>query len=312
MPVKRGCRFILIVAIVGFLVLVVAVLSLDRKYEFLFASSRVPHDRVVSPNLGLRVSIQPEHASDYLVQLLRQQRDVPDWAFARLLPYEVAFVLEPQGAAIDSTFYINAQRFGPQLAAYVREANLASRITFVRWTAPELDAQARGMLVMKGTLPTDREAQRIANAAWPISPPATPLPLEGGHFVEVVADNRAGSAYVTALSLLVAQGVPEQDLDRESYKELTHFIQEVRLTADVASGTELDITLRLVCDPATYQERVGTIDFVFPSLVARVQQLLAERYGAELDGSTGWQGNVMVGRYRLKDLDRLLGVSRSH
>lgn len=307
---KRGCRIFAVIVVAAVIGAIVTILVLDRKYEFLFAAGRVPHDQLVSPDMGLRVSIQPEYAGDYLLNLLRQQQEVPDWAFARILPYEVAFVLEPKGDIIESTFYVNAQRFGPQLATYMRQANLASRISFVRWHGPDFAAKDRGILVMKGTLPTDAEARSLAASAWNTPAPATPLELEGGHFVEAVVDNRSGSGFITVLSLIGANGVPDEQLDRASYQELTHFIEEVRLTADVVNTNEIDLTLRLVCDPDSYKERVGTVDFLFPSLYAQIQELLAENYGAELEGSAGWQNNVMVGRYRLKDLDRLLGIPR--
>src|SRR5690606_3169625 len=114
-------------------------------------------------------------AGDYLLNLLRQQQDMPGWAFARILPYEVAFILEPQANTIDSTFYVNAQRFGPQIAAYIQQANLASRIRFVQWTAHEFTAHDRGVLVLKGSMPIDTQARDIANAAFTAGLPDTPL-----------------------------------------------------------------------------------------------------------------------------------------
>src|SRR5690606_36075292 len=113
----------------------------------------------------------------------------------------------------------------------------------VQWTAHEFTAHDRGVLVLKGYMPIDTQARDIANAAFTAGLPDTPLTLEGGHFVEAVVDNRAGSGFVTLISLLIANVTPSNQLDRPSYQELTHFIQEVRLTADVVNTNEIDITL---------------------------------------------------------------------
>ena len=307
---RRGYKILAAIAAIVVLGTAATVMVLDRKYEFLFPAGRVPHEQLASPDMGVRVSIQPAFASDYLLQLLKQQQDVPEWAFARILPYEIAFVLEPKGDRIESTFYVNAQRFGPQIVSYIRDTRLASRISLVQWNAAEPEWRDRGILVLQGTLPIDANAQAIAAGAWSRSAAQAPLILEGNHFVEAAIDNRSGDGFVTILSLLTANGVPDAQLDRASYEQLTHTIAEVRLTADVVDTNEVDITLRLVCDPNTYQEMAGAIDFLYPALYAQVQQLLADTYGAELDGTIGWQNNVKVGHYRLKHLDRLLGLAR--
>ena len=307
---KRGCMVGVIVLAVVLIALLVTALVMDRRYELLFASGRIPHEQLASPDMGLRVSIQPTQAGDYLYNIVkRKQPNVPQWALLRILPYEAAFMLEPKGDSIQSTFYVNAQRLGPQVASYIREANLASQLSFVQWESPVPEARERGVLVMHGTLAANTTALDYARLTWREFTPSSSLPLEGNHFVEAVLDNRAGSGFITLASVLAANGVPDDQLGPESLlATLAQTLTEARVTADIVDGNEVDLTVRLVYRDEGLQEQATTIKFVYDMAFGRISQYLTDTFGAELDGAAGWDGSTLLGRYRLKDMDRLLGM----
>jgi hypothetical protein len=298
--VRRGCVIGLSILVLLLIVIFGALLVLDRRYEFMWAARRVHHHELVAPNAGLRVSIQPDRASAYLLSRLQ----VPEWAFSRILPYEAAIMLEPKQDHVESTFYINAQRFGPHIVEYVRDTNLVSRITLVQWQSPELRREERGVLVVKGTLPVDRPAQETVLRAWRQFTPSGPLAFEGDHFVEAVLDNRTGSGLITLFSLLAASGIPDAQLERENL--LTQNLLEARLTADIVEHNEVEIAIQLTYREDGLEEDKGAKEFLFEVLYGTIKQQLQTQYGVELEGGTRWEGPSLKGYYRLKDADRLL------
>jgi len=286
---------------------VAAFLYADRMYE-LRAAPRVAHQEHFTATYPLRVIVDPREVSEELVPFIQDtQPNINERLLNLGLPYEVALLgrIDRPGQGVKLDVFVNDQRFGPMLAETI-EANLAqmSNADGVVWNDTGVERPQRGIIAFKGFYPPPSRAFDAYMTEWPNYRIVDPVALEGGHFIEAVADNRNGFLF------LLFNIVEQEDLDDFARQMLTNTLRQlgyVHLTADPTGADALAV--RLVMQPTEEAGRPGAESLLtFLSLgFPQLQEALRTAYGIEVQGAATLEGGRVVGEYTVRSLDAMLG-----
>ncbi len=303
-------RWVIVLALVGLMVVIgiVALVVADRKFA-VRRSPAISHASFVGPETRVHIAVWPGQAEETLVALIDaavpEKQRPSSWVLRRLLPNEVAILMEPnvQAGVIGVTAFVNEQRLGPVIRDAVNGANIAKSVPSVRWAPEGMVAEKRGVLTLRGEVPIDATTTRFTREFWPEPPPAAPLPLEGGHTIEVVLDNRDGGTFTTlsALELLKSSdGTNNPDF----YVRMLRNVSWVRVSADSTGPGEMALTCRLEPRPDVEDDFPGSLQLFLDMGIAQGRQAL-EAKGATLTGSSRIEGKTVIGEYTITGLEKL-------
>ena len=117
---------------------------------------------------------------------------------------------------------------------------------------------------MHGTVPMEPEAHEAAWYLWKQSFKPAPLRLEGGHFIEVVMDNRDGGAYLSVASILHAFDIKPNEAETDISLSSLKFVTQSRMHADILNDGSLTMYLSITIKPEAPTgsvRRSGSIDY---------------------------------------------------
>jgi hypothetical protein len=288
------------------LVLALGILAvIESRYQILFASPEVSYETVVQPTTSIRLVVRPPLAKDLILKRFAKQ--APPWLIERALPYEAAFLLSPdlEAGRIAVTLFVNDKRLGPVMATAPAQINLARLAPPVTWTGTVMERPRRGVLRLDGYAALPSLVLQTVQANWGVVAPLTHPGVEGGHLLEVAADNRDGSLFDLIATLDAnhspALGLPIADLARALLP-----IAVVRVRGDLAEQDSLSFDFEATCRPQAEDSEASAVDFQFGLLLGAVAKELNDRYQVEFKGIKKREGLTISGNYTLAPLQRLL------
>jgi len=288
---------------------VIAAVILEARFSVLRSAPRVDRLSVVE-GPSIMAVVNPQALSERMATQLRERVGfwVPNWIVRRALPYEVTLLTasDYDDQEIDLTFFVNAPHFASAMVSGVKRASLEERFERIDWAADGVTKTAAGAFTVGGTVPMEDEAQETAWYLWKQSFKPAPMPVEGGHLVEVVMDNRDGGAYLAVASLLHALDMEPDPVETDISLSSLKFVTESHLFADVLQHGELRTILSIEIKPEAVK-RLGVLNLKggIDELMQAWAERLQERHEIGLTGSSRWDDNVMVFEYHFDSFDKV-------
>lgn len=321
-----GCLGLAAVAVAA---LAVVVVVLDGKFG-LFQAPRTAYSEIAGLNWPLRIVVEPQAIGEQLVERIKAgNANIPNWiadprVIGQILPREFTILAAPDAAAntLSIAGFVNENRFGPVLEPVLRE--LPDSLANVNWAPEGLQYPQRGAFIVRGALPLDTAATDYFAGQWTRTAYQPPLETVGGHFVEVLLDNRTGMGFLLTVMSIAATDptllvAPDPDAEvapevRMAQAQMTFLINSLkkvdalRLYADPAVDDTLAISLDIACDPAAGRSGPETVKTVLDTGLGQLQELLLAGYGIDLQGKTRIEGEKLVGEFTAKPFSAVLAM----
>lgn len=305
----KRARKLLVYLAAAALIAVAVLVYIEYRYQILFAAPRVSHEFLVDEHTTIRAVIQPDFGKDLIRRALGDQAP-PDWALNALMPYEFATLAAPNPdvRVCRVSLFLNPRRLQPVLSDQSTSLRIPARTPFIQWESQRFESERKGVLLMSGAAEIDRRVTEFVLGRWGDVTVPDRMYLEGGHFLELLADNRDGSLF-TILGLLDAHGVISLAAANLDYagvaKHLVH-ISKLSLVGDVEGADALSLHLRIDCSPLASETDVTGLNNLLTFGTGYATGLLRDRYGLELEGRTETDGLTIHGQFRLGGIAGLL------
>ncbi len=315
---------VLIVVVLALVVLAaVAAFIVQSNYKALLPSPRVPHTTLVTPDTRALLVIDVPRAQNFIARNFLKDAGVPPAVLPYGLPYEVALVgdMEYSANRMKMSILVNDQRLAPVIVDFANQAELPAPLS--DWFADSvLKAEGPGKLVRTGTAPIDPLLVEKMGAFWTPGKVSEPLSVEGGHLLELVLDNRDGSALAlvgSLIPLLPMLGLfPVLDTPNPEVKSISSVLNEgrmgvieplavVRLQVDISDEDVITAHLELECKPDADESMATILMFALESGFYYVKPGL-DQMGVKLEGKTSLQGKTAVGDYTISNLGPWLAL----
>jgi hypothetical protein len=285
-----GCMGFIAVIV---LVVIIGVFVADGRLE-IFGAPRVSHATVAPENTRALLVVQPEYAGEHLSGLLGEAAQSP-W-LGYVMPHEIALLLSPdiRASRTGLTVFINSKRFGPVLAEAANEMDIAGQYPSIEWDLEGMRFTGPGTLVMEGGMPMDVGAADAIQTLWRDRSVGAPLAIDGGHFLELVLDNRDGGGYGVLASALRNNESAEMLSDPALGQFLSN-MDLLRLHGDLASADTMDLNLRLAFRPETDEDTLSGMRLVLPFGFETFKAQLEQEYGLDLEGDLVSDGKYVTG-----------------
>ena len=318
--------FLILVGVIAVLLLVaggiLAVLYHRANQRFgLSEAEPVSHETVADMGTRLRVVARPEAVTPLLLAYVPKERmpTLPvvsalgldfSKAVEMLMPREVALLGGSDFGAgqVRLTLFVNERRGGPASVEHLDLSDLLGRIPVVSWAATRLRMPQRGVLLLDGQIPIPEEVETVVLERWSHRMEGAPLSVYGGHFLEMVLDNRNGELMTLGASIAQGLDVDWQDAMKQPPLSMAvpvvEKIQEIRLHVDPEGLDALTGNLRISGPP----DVAGLSLLINIAVAEYIAKPLKEKHGMDLSGECVWdqaQGAV-IGRYRIAGLDGYL------
>ncbi len=325
---KKGC----IIAL-GLLLLAVGIPGavtfsrMNREYG-ITDSPVVSHEAFAQPDTGLKVSVEPGHARDLIALLLAPDFKMPSWlpldletALDQVMPREMALLATPnyRASALDLTLFMNEKRLGPRLVEAMNAARPFARFPRIHWQKGGFSLPERGVITARGSVDLPDAFEDELLRYW--SPRRRPVTAktEGGHLFEAVLDNRHGDGFMLWVAATTMAGkdwrAVLKDPRYRQMLDLSVYVDEVRLTADLADVDTMNLHISMIADPTVGANLVGVLNMTFPL----VEASLRSAYQMEIKGAFVWNEaeSAIVGDYTITGIraelkrqrDRLVAAS---
>lgn len=311
------------IALLLVLLVLVGLVYVDFRYEALRAAPRIDLATITTDRSSVRVAIDVFRATELLHASIEEQagRAVPKWLVAKMLPYEATFmlVLEERAGRINIHGLLNTQRLAPVILEQVNRSGFLENEKALAWGPAALQHEKRGALSLAGTVPLVENPLEAAEFGWVEPNRLTTLPLERGHLVEAVIDNRDGGAYMAIASLLAAYGVEPDESIQEISVSSFQFVRSIRLTADnermlkkndfgATEGLRIRMVVEIVPEA---RDRLGALNLkaALGKAFERQGEDFDRRHGLSFTGSNDWNDNVIEYEYRLEDLPKAVSLA---
>lgn len=300
-----------VAAILGvFLVIVAiaAVVYVEWTYGIFRAGRRVSHAELVGETNAVLVVIDPSHTLPYLSAFWPEYDSLPSWAPPLFTPYELAGLLsaDHDDQRVEATLAINPQRAGPIILDFANRVAIHQNFGYFEWETAAMAESRPGLLTIRGSLPIPSDVEENAWLLWNQSRTLPSLTIEGGHFVELVLDNRRAGAYAVLASILPYYDVETEELNRDEIVEMVAELKEARFTADFRTSDSLRIDMAL----EFREENIADYEISFKLLVEviadAITKALDQRFDTELRGDVKWEENVLVGEFALEGVRPLV------
>ena len=288
-------------------------LFIELRFSVLRSSPKVDRTTLLEHPSVVAI-IDPNTVKAQIAAAVRERigYPVPRWLIESVLPHEISLMTQSDydQNEVDLTFFINPRRGDPAIAQQINKAGLQSLVPKVQWASEGLVRQSSGVLTARGTVPMEPEAQEAAWFLWNQSFKAAPVPVEGGHFIEIVMDNRDGGAYLAVASLLQAFDIEMDKTQTDISLSSLKFILKARMHVDVTSGDTLMLSFTIVVRPEAVN-RLGVINLKvgIDELFTRWGETLASKHDITLVGQSEWEENVMEFRYRISDARKMIRLA---
>lgn len=289
----------------GFLIAVVAIGGyLESRYRVIRTAPRVDRAVLVGDS-SVQGFIDPSVVQPMIKAALQEElgRGVPDWLLDWVMPYEAGgtATLNFDAHRVELDLYLNTPRLDPELARRGQDLDLRNRLAAITWNTDGITGAEPGLLRLEGTMRMEPEAEDAYWYTWNQSVTPPRIALEGGHFVEVLLDNRRGAAYLVFASLIDAFDV---DLDAK-YQDISlsslQFVETVHLTIDPTPTGALGVRIRFAIVPEAI-DRLGVVNMkvAIEDAMKELMQQLAQK-GVEMTGAAEWDESGIVYEYVVKD-----------
>lgn len=303
-------RYRIVLGILGFLLLaaVVAAYVVDAKYAVVWSGPRISHEQFAGPDTRLRIVFKPHHAISDAAKLLIRGREVSDWVAAKVLPQEMALLVDCGGEGrMPVTFFVNEKRLGPVIVQAMNQANTPPSFPGLTWSPAQVVREKRGVLLKKGALEPKPQLLDLIRKEWGVAELPGPLRIEGDHLFEAVLDNRDGGGFAILMTLQGPQsGGDAGPFGPDKLAPIVKDIADIRVYADKESDTILNVHLCVNGDPAADEAKFETLLFFINFGYESLRTNLSSTYGVELRGSVVRKGLVIEGDYVLSDYQKLL------
>lgn len=280
----------------------------DRQYGAVFAAARANHLQLTERKAIVRLVVDPSKASAQLQSVINDlaPRNVPGWLIESFLPYEFSVIIDADSD--DEKIYIDTllaeRRLGPLMVAQLNMAKVTDRFPEIAWAEAGFVLRERGQLALLGEVPMDPAAKEEAWMRWGSALVQSPPKLEGGHFIEAVADNREGKAWLIMASLMKAY---DYNLD-EHAKEVADgvslasfmFLTEIRMVVDLVGADSARLRLTMDVIPE-HRHKLAVInvkaflDDVFENLSTNFEQY----HQIPFEGESRWEEARLIFEYEL-------------
>lgn len=306
---------LLLKIIAGFFVMVVVVVLgiavyVDQKFDVIFASPRVTEDDLATSKGAIRLVIDPSHLLPYLDDYFEDLPSVPDWLLPLVTPYEIGVVIsaDQEEERIGVMAYINARRLGPMILEYANRVAIHTGFTFIEWTPVEMFEKRDGLLVVEGGLAIDPQVRESVWLMWNQSRTLPPLRTVGGHFVELLMDNRSAGAYAAMASFLPYYNIETEELHEEEVVDLISRLKQARLYADFQTKDKVKVRVTLEFRKEDLEEYSLSFKLIADLIVDAIQDQLERRFDVEFSGDTEWNENVLEGEFVLDGFGAILSA----
>ncbi len=299
---------VLIVVGVLVLVLLVALVVVQLKFEAITSAPDVSHADVVGEHTSVRIVFQPLNAADYIAERIVAPQGMPAWASDKVLPREVALLCDAdmESGETNLTWFINEQRLGGQIAEAVDGLNLGRQLPFISFSGG-MQRNGRGVMALYGTTRIPQLVMQTVHNEWGVVQPMESLTVDGGHLLEAVLDNRDGAAYALICGLYLGEGpLKPNQFNVLDIAQGVAYIAAIRVMADIASPAQMDVALRFEGSVDADHDALQGIKFLLDQGRNEVGKLLKSQYGAELGGSFVHEGDAIAGSFTIAPFEPLL------
>jgi hypothetical protein len=294
---------ILIIVGIG-IVLVIA----ETQFGLIRAGKPQPHDTYVTDATRARIVIHPLLAQDILQTALPENRKPPEWLISRVLPHEVAIILNPdiEQRTAELVVYINEQRAGPIVADLVNRSGFMGQYDYLSWDGGGLTMEQRGEIIARGNLVLNDRVVSATRSHWGRTEGLSRLDIEGGHFFEAVFDNRDGGAFALMCALYGygLLGQPQAILEDEYESFL--YIATIRIHADPTPDGNAELVVILEGTPGARTADIDANVSYLEIAISAVAKVISQEYGAELHGRTYVDGATVSGRYTIRNVSGII------
>lgn len=310
---KIGCLVVVSVGLLLALAGAGAIFYFDSQYAFLSPGPEISHESVTSLHPAIHGVLDPAPLAEIARQRASKEygRDIPPWLVSFAMPRSVSFIAaaDHDSGTIPLETLINEKRFGPVFVNFYREFTKDLKESPLGWSSDSLVLERRGLLRLTGGVDMEPQSREAAWYEWTHSADRTALPLEGGHLLEVVADNREGDAYVAASSLMDALDFKLEERASDISFTSFQFVTSMRLTADLDGAGDLNLRLTMEVIPET-KDRIAVINLkvALEKSFTSISETWKKDHDLTFEGASEWQDNVVVYNYVLKDFGRFLDL----
>jgi hypothetical protein len=298
---KRIALVILAVIVVA---LAVAAVVIDTKYGVLFGSPRVRFDSLVKPETRAQLVVNVPLAKAIIKKQLLKGVNIPDSLLPYGLPYEAGLVMNMDYILGDMnlSLFVNDRRFGPIIKDKIDQFTLPKPLD--QWFPNKMTWKQRGLLLREGVARMDRTLLANLKAEWKGPAPTEPLHAEGTHLLELVVDNRDGSAVAIAGTVAATQGYDVAEIFNPGRMGIVANIASMRLQADLTPENTLKVRLIVECTPQTDSPSVDIIKMMVDMGLGQIQGEFA-KYG-DVKTQTAVQGKSVTADITFPDADAVL------
>ena len=299
--------------VLGVLVAIVILLAgalvvVDAKFEVVRGSPEIAYETIVNPNTRIQIVAQVPLAKDVIKQRFMKDIPVPDWVIPKALPHRAAVLVVPDNAVgmMDFILLVNDQRLGPIIIDRANQYRLPR--PFDSWFQNSaMVRKRRGLLEMKGSGIMDALMISKVRSQWDTTKTLEPLPVEGGHMVEVVLDNRDGGALTIIASLIGTQGIDVSGMLDEGRLDMLASIASIRIQADLLGEDTLKLRLVIECAP----ERDPTEAQVLGGIIQMVPGQLRTLLNIPIEGGSSVRGRKIEANYTIPNITSVAASVRA-
>lgn len=294
-------KFAIVAAVLIVVALVAGAIAFyiaNDRYGVLTARA-VNHDLIAKPDTRLRIAVDTIRLGEDLAPYLPENMPVPGWLpwdvpglLPKVLPHEVAILggSNYRENAFDLTVFINEQKGGPALPAYLNnQVRFKQRFPAVEWSDRGFHMEERGIVSIDGQLPLPGGLEDAIFEIWPFDPPEDTLKLRGGHTAEGVIDNRSGDliTIIGGLAPLWNTSLERLKAHQQLGAALTLLeqVDEIRLAVDFKNQDTLLLQLRAHTD----QDTGGQLEFFIGMALVQIAQQVKAQYGLVLESEAAWK-----------------------
>ncbi len=266
MMVVLGLLAVLVVVLV-----IVAVVA-DVKFQAVRGAPAYSHTTVAVPGHSQRIVIVPDRGRDYLLKHILQHTGAPEAAVARLLPHEIAILVDPdlETGETDVLVFVNERRLGPVLADTINALDIGQSVPMVAWDGEGMVRQERGVLAMRGTLTIPEAYRAIAHQEWGRVAPMKPMEIEGGHLFEAVLDNRDGAAFALITTIYPQLATGPLPYDPKALAKSLWNIAAIRVAADLVNDNDIALRITFESNPRATEDDMASLAFLLGTLRAQL------------------------------------------
>lgn len=305
---KRALKIAAAVLALILVVVVGGLVFLDVRYGLVRPAPHVSHAGLADEHTAIRLVVDASRATDEIHSYVNRYRPVPKWVLPYFTPYELALLI---GADVEEekvfvAFHVMERRLGPVILDYANRLRVHDDFTFIEWAPPDMRESRAGVLTVTGTLDMEKEVGDQAWLLWNQSRTLPSLQLEGGHFAELVMDNRQAGAYAAMASFLPHYRIETEELEKDDVVEMISELKAARLVADFQRSNQIRLHMTLEFREEEIEDISLSMKLLVDLIVDAVKEALKQRIDVDFEGGTKWENNILVGEFLLSDVDKIL------